>query len=489
MKKPFRATKLLALLLAFVSLLSVSLMAAVPASAAAPVLNNTTKEALPNPSSISIRCFTRQTSGKIYCFTGSNLGSRGSGWIDAATDEIKILRIEGDALYIEYPVGRGTTRRWFSAQEILGVSSLSGQFHVLQATQKITTYKRYNGGAQYGSVGQNDKIYVIGFTTDYSAVIYPLSGGGYKLGYVKNADLQNYTKPIGDPKKNVQEGTYVITSALNGNLAIDIANASKENGANAQLYYKNGTGAQSFQISYVGNGYYTIKNTNSNKVLDVKNGHAAAGTNVWQFQSNATSAQQWRFVDAGNGYFYIVSKLGYYLDVAYGSAKAGANLQIWWGNKSNAQKFKLVAVQSSVSSNTATDSFATKVNEFLSKPQYQNDASWGAGKTPLLSNYDCSGCCAYAADFVKYVFNKATPCSGTSFTNISEIRAGDILVFSDPHWIVVLERYSDGRLKVAEGNVNSGKVRISDNVYMIRDGMIYAWGSPKYSFSIGYHFR
>ena len=41
----------------------------------------------------------------------------------------------------------------------------------------------------------------------------------------------------------------------------------------------------------------------------------------------------------------------------------------------------------------------------------------------------------------------------TYFTNINSIRAGDVIVLNDPHWFVVLERYSDGRLKVAEGNI------------------------------------
>lgn len=144
-------------------------------------------------------------------------------------------------------------------------------------------------------------------------------------------------------------------------------------------------------------------------------------------------------------------------------------------------------VTSSNSSNSSN--YSTKVSEFLSKSQYKNGATWGSTKTPLLSSYSCKGCCAYAADFVKYVFNKNTPRGGTYFTNMNDIKAGDVIVLNNPHWFVVLERYSDGRLKVAEGNVNNGKVRISDNVYKIQNGQLYSWGSKVTTFNCGYHFK
>lgn len=133
-------------------------------------------------------------------------------------------------------------------------------------------------------------------------------------------------------------------------------------------------------------------------------------------------------------------------------------------------------------------SYSTKVSEFLNKSQYKNGATWGANKTPMLSSYSSKGCCAYTADFVKYVFGKNSPRGGTYFTNINDIKAGDVIVLNNPHWFVVLERYSDGRLKVAEGNVNNGKVRVSDSVYKIQNGNLYSWGSQVTTFNCGYHF-
>ena len=41
-------------------------------------------------------------------------------------------------------------------------------------------------------------------------------------------------------------------------MTIDIFAGSRNNGANVQLYRKNGTKAQQFKISSCGNGYYNI---------------------------------------------------------------------------------------------------------------------------------------------------------------------------------------------------------------------------------------
>ncbi|MCF2557955.1 RICIN domain-containing protein [Fournierella massiliensis] len=140
----------------------------------------------------------------------------------------------------------------------------------------------------------------------------------------------------------VENGTYIIQSAVNQQKVLDISGASKANGGNVQIYMDNGTLAQGFEIQAVGNGYYTIKNLNSQKMLDVDSAAQTNGTNVHQWGSNGTSAQQWRFVDAGDGYYYIQSRCnGLYLDIANGSAANQTNVQVYTGNRSQAQKFKL----------------------------------------------------------------------------------------------------------------------------------------------------
>lgn len=188
------AKRLFALLLVVLTLFSF-----VPhASAASVNLNETAKEHLPNWNNISIRSYALSTSGRITSFNDSSLRTRNSGWIDARTDECTIQKIAngGRALYIKFPIGGGKyISRWFDSNEFIG-TNLGQQFPVLMTTKQITTYRRYNGGSTYGYTGSGDKIYVIGVNGNYTGIVYPLTGGGYKLGYVKNSDIQNGTRII-----------------------------------------------------------------------------------------------------------------------------------------------------------------------------------------------------------------------------------------------------------------------------------------------------
>ena len=158
-----------------------------------------------------------------------------------------------------------------------------------------------------------------------------------------------------DNKKTIDNGTYVIKSAINEKYVIDISNALKTDGANVQTWSNASVNQQKFKVEYISNGYYKITSVNSNKVLDVAGGLKTAGTNVQQFESNNTDAQKWLIKDAGNGYYYIVSKCnGLYVDVANGVAKDGSNLQMYTGNSTKAQKFKFEAVKTTTTTATTT---------------------------------------------------------------------------------------------------------------------------------------
>ena len=154
---------------------------------------------------------------------------------------------------------------------------------------------------------------------------------------------ENSSQPI----RTIENGTYIIKSSLNENYVLDVAAASKANGANIQLYSFNGTSAQKFKIKYLDNGYYSIVTLNSNKSIDVKEASKNKGANVWQWEENGTDAQKWIIQDAGSGYYNIISKCnGLYLDVNEAVANNGTNIQVYNGNRTNAQKFKFLKADS-----------------------------------------------------------------------------------------------------------------------------------------------
>lgn len=134
------------------------------------------------------------------------------------------------------------------------------------------------------------------------------------------------------------------------------------------------------------------------------------------------------------------------------------------------------------------NNYSNKMQSFLKDNRFKDGATWKASQKPKLSSYGCSGCCAYAADFAKYVFGKAAPTSGTKFTNPKEIKAGDVIkVTGSQHWFVILERNGQN-LKTAEGNWG-GKVVVSSSAYTVKDNTLYRNGKKFRTFSAGYHMQ
>lgn len=142
------------------------------------------------------------------------------------------------------------------------------------------------------------------------------------------------------PVQPIEDGTYVLRSALRSDRVIDISGGSLVDSANVQLYGDNNSSAQRFEVVYVGNGYYKIVNEKSGKSLDVSGGSARPEANLWQYTLNGTDAQLWKFIDAGKGYYYIKSSKGTVIDVASGGLKNGTNIWMYTLNGTDAQKWK-----------------------------------------------------------------------------------------------------------------------------------------------------
>ena len=149
------------------------------------------------------------------------------------------------------------------------------------------------------------------------------------------------------------------------------------------------------------------------------------------------------------------------------------------------------ATTKSTSSNinsSANANFVQKGNKFLSDIRWRPGTVYGSKQRPKLSKYGCQGCCAYAADFVKYVFGKDSPRDGVLYKNINQIRKGDIVVVTGPsHWIIVVGRNGNS-LSTVEGNWMGGKVDRSNGAYTIVNGKLYRNGKPFRTFAYGYHF-
>ena len=163
-------------------------------------------------------------------------------------------------------------------------------------------------------------------------------------------------------------------------------------------------------------------------------------------------------------------------------------------SSSSTKKVKQTSTKSITVSATKTISstYNSSLNSFLSKSKFKNGASWSSSKTCQVSPYGtkAKGCCAYVADLVYTLYGAKTPSSGTSFTSVSSIRAGDVLKMTDssgnPHWIYVYGR-SGNTLYTAAGN-ESSKVCVSTSKYTISGSKIKT-SSTTYTLTKGYHYE
>ncbi|MBS6396168.1 MAG: RICIN domain-containing protein [Clostridiales bacterium] len=141
---------------------------------------------------------------------------------------------------------------------------------------------------------------------------------------------------------SVAEGVYTFSSALSGDMVLDIASANVQNNANVQIYTSNGTEAQKFYLRNVGDNTYVLISLISGKVLEVAGGSNTDRANVCLNPYSGFSHQKWWLFNAENGYYTLMSvSSGKVLDISGGNAKNGANVQQYMQNGSNAQKFSL----------------------------------------------------------------------------------------------------------------------------------------------------
>ena len=140
------------------------------------------------------------------------------------------------------------------------------------------------------------------------------------------------------------DGTYGLLS-MSG-MAMDVANASKNNGANIQIYNNNGSNSQQFKITRGSDGFYTIASVISGKVLEVQSGSVLPGANIQLYNNNGTCAQKWAIsYDSESHYIIRNACSGHALDIAGGTiSKSGTNVQIYSNNKSLAQSWNLVSL-------------------------------------------------------------------------------------------------------------------------------------------------
>ena len=93
------------------------------------------------------------------------------------------------------------------------------------------------------------------------------------------------------------KGVYSICSYGNKDRGMDVANASKDNGAQVQLYNYLGNPHQQFILYDCGEGYYQLVARNSGKVVEIPQSSTNNGEWIKIYDNNGTYTQQWAVVE------------------------------------------------------------------------------------------------------------------------------------------------------------------------------------------------
>ncbi len=137
-------------------------------------------------------------------------------------------------------------------------------------------------------------------------------------------------------------GKYTIVSAFSGK-CLDIAGASRADGAQVQQAQCGGAKSQKFAVKDMGGGWYRLLDANSSKAVDIAAASSVDGAKVQQYSDNATMAQRFSIRPGADSTTYVIrnENSGKCLDVADWSTNDGGRIQQWTcsGNANQAYRF------------------------------------------------------------------------------------------------------------------------------------------------------
>lgn len=321
---------------------------------------------------------------KVNSQTTTNLTllEEGIYFIHIGRDDKKVIDVANGSTYnqanIQIYEKNGTTSQMFVVKKIKngGYSIYSYQSNLAMTVENGRNSDGVNVYQYFPNNSDSQKWRIIPDENGYYKIISAIGnkaldvkGGGTSNGanieiYSDNGSMSQRFRfeKVGEleewvvDEKKAEEGTYIISSALDDSKVLDVDRGSLMIGANIQIYSSNNTIAQQFVIEKANDTeFYTITSKNAGMRITYIDGKLSNSINVYQYASTDTVGNQWRLENIVGDYYKIYAENSLYcLDVAGGSISNGANIQIYSDNGSTAQIFRLQKVnnQTAVNQNT-----------------------------------------------------------------------------------------------------------------------------------------
>ena len=243
----------------------------------------------------------------------------------------------------------GIANAWWSTMQSSGYANLgiySGVNYLQTRLNSANLHAKTKWVASYGArVGFTFGAGLRGWQYWSSGSVPGISGPVDLNAFANEEPAGASPKSLGAVRIDIPEGNYYLMSAYSGK-AMDIAWASTQNLAAAELWQYNGNNNQIFKIINAGNHQYYICAMHSGKVLDASGASFSNGTSIVQYSPNGGKNQLWEFYRNTDGSVYILSVLGgtkyRAIDITGSNSNNGAPMELWALSGKPNQRFWLV---------------------------------------------------------------------------------------------------------------------------------------------------
>ena len=207
-----------------------------------------------------------------------------------------------------YNISASENTKYFLSSE--GDTTSSGNNVELSILKNDNSQKwciRKNDDSTYSIInvksGKVLDIYNAGNTDGTNIWLYNVNKSNAQKFNLTKTEASTYTMAYDD-------GRYLIKSAIDNNMVLDIYGAKKANGTNVQIYSLNNSNAQNWKLEYIGDGAYIIRSfINPNLVL------TALDNNVVSSKYTKNDSQKWYFDKSDDVTTIINMGSGKYLNI------------------------------------------------------------------------------------------------------------------------------------------------------------------------------
>lgn len=312
------------------------------------------------------RTYTLATSGRQTVYTGPDLQTPGNiergacnAWIDCAADELRVFDV-GESngklwAFVSYPVSGGRRTGY------IPLSAITANTYAVSATASGKFYCSPRKGQSINSsyyVDKNDKVTLIAVDGDMIQLVYPSTGGRYRMAWAKKSDWIAYCGSIPSTSSGNNSSTEGTTTApasgsfvrirysVNGRYVDVPAEGISNNGTQLQLWdYAPGNANQIYQLIDTGNGWLIIS-LQSGKVIEVRNSSHDDCAQVAQWSQHDLACARWDIVKNNDGSVSFRNReSGKYLNVCGGGdAGNGTKMIQYHDDKTAAMRFYIEPV-------------------------------------------------------------------------------------------------------------------------------------------------